>query len=335
MRKLFSLIMFLACTNSIYSQTDYVTVEFNGGISSTMLKNKMERNAARLLTAINRAYTQGSNYVNYTNCPGLPTDVQTSIGIIWKNAAHFHTAKTTISEPCLQIRRNNTIRGYQLRNIEMMMDPVGNQYQDDLVQEFCINFDARGNITDFKQTIETHQYNKLIENGEELDDYDRRVQIIDFCEQLKTAYNKKDLDFMKMIFSDDALIVTGKKINRLKINREVPLPNSNYEYSVQTKEQYIKGLSNVFKNAQYINVKFDGYEIRRHPSLTRRNYYSVTLKQSWFSKNWKNSYADEGIVTLIWDFRDEENPRINVRTWMPIDTPENELPKIEHFKFND
>ena len=191
MRKLFSLILFLACTNSIYSQADYVTVNFNGGISNTMLKNKMERNASRLLTAINRAYTQGSNYINYSNCPGLPTDVQTSIGIIWKNAAHFHTAKTTISEPCLQIRRNNTIRGYQLRNIEMMMDPAGNQYQDDIVQEFCINFDANGNIYDFKQTIETHQYKKIIENGEILEDFDRRAQIIDFCEQLKTAYNKK------------------------------------------------------------------------------------------------------------------------------------------------
>lgn len=318
MRKLTTLFVFLVCTISIKS-ADYVTVEINSGISNTMLKRKMEHNAAQLLTAINRACTQGSDFINYTNCRGVPTDVQTSIGILWKNAAHFHTAKTTISEPCLQIRRNNTIRGYQLRNIEMMMDPVGNQYQDDLVQEFCINFDARGNITDFKQTIETHQYKKLMENGEVLEDLDRRYQITDFCEQLKTAYNKKDIDFMKMIFSDDALIITGKKIDRIKRNNEVSLPN--YEYKVQTKEQYINGLTNVFKNAQYINVKFEDYEIVRHP--TKDNYYAVYLKQTWYSKNWKNSYADEGFVTLIWDFRDEENPRINVRTWMPIDTPEN------------
>ena len=123
-----------------------------------------------------------------------------------------------------------------------------------------------------------------------------------------------------MIFSDDALIITGKKINRIKKNNEVSLPN--YEYKVQTKEQYINGLTNVFRNAQYINVKFDDYEIVRHSTMD--NYYAVYLKQTWYSKNWKNSYADEGLVTLIWDFRDEENPRINVRTWMPIDTPENE-----------
>lgn len=318
MRKYFALFLFLACTISIYS-ADQVTVEFNGGISNTVLKKKMELNAARLLTAINRACTQGSSFINYSNCPGVPTDVQTNIGILWKNAAHFHTTKTTISEPCLQIRRNKTVRGYQLRNIEMIMDPVGNQYQDDIVQEFCINFDKFGNIYDFKQTIETHQYKKLMENGEVLEDLDRRYQITDFCEQLKTAYNKKDIDFMKMIFSDDALIITGKKIDRIKRNNEVSLPN--YEYKVQTKEQYINGLTNVFKNAQYINVKFEDYEIVRHP--TKDNYYAVYLKQTWYSKNWKNSYADEGFVTLIWDFRDEENPRINVRTWMPIDTPEN------------
>lgn len=328
MRKIFILLL-LACTSNINS-ADNVTVKFTDGISNTTIKNKMERNAASLLTAINRACTQRSDYINYVNCPGVPVDVQTSIGILWRNAAHFRTTKNTISEPCLQIRRNNTIRGYQLRNIEMMMDPAGDQYQDDIMQEFCINFDANGNICDFKQTMETHQYKKLIENGEILEDFDRRFQIIDFCEQFKTAYNKKDLDFMKMIFSEDALIITGKKINRVASNREVQLPK--FEYKVQTKEQYIKGLSNVFKNAQYINVKFDNYEIRRHP--IKQNYYSVTLKQSWFSKNWRNSYADEGIVTLIWDFRDEENPRINVRTWMPIDTPENEMPRMEHFKLN-
>ena len=57
MRKYLTLLFFLICTISINS-ADQVTVEFNGGISNTVLKKKMELNAARLLTAINRACTQ-------------------------------------------------------------------------------------------------------------------------------------------------------------------------------------------------------------------------------------------------------------------------------------
>ena len=53
MRKYFALFLFLACTISIYS-ADQVTVEFNGGISNTVLKKKMETNHKRFFKKGNR-----------------------------------------------------------------------------------------------------------------------------------------------------------------------------------------------------------------------------------------------------------------------------------------
>ena len=30
-----------------------------------------------------------------------------------------------------------------------------------------------------------------------------------------------------------------------------------------------------------------------------------------------STYSDDGYLFLLWDFRDEENPKIHVRTWQP------------------
>ena len=49
----------------------------------------------------------------------------------------------------------------------------------------------------------------------------------------------------------------------------------------------------------------------RHP--TKDGIYGVTLRQGYKS----DSYADDGWLFLLWDFRDKSMPRIHVRTWQP------------------
>ena len=84
------------------------------------------------------------------------------------------------------------------------------------------------------------------------------------------------------------------------------------EYVQQTKQQYLTGLRRVFRNNKYINVKFSDYKIVRHGS--KPNYYGVTLIQDWKTSN----YSDQGIVFLVWDFSNEDEPKIHVRTWQPM-----------------
>ena len=38
--------------------------------------------------------------------------------------------------------------------------------------------------------------------------------ILDFTERFRTAYNEHNINFLDAIFSDDALIITGKVIER-------------------------------------------------------------------------------------------------------------------------
>ena len=100
------------------------------------------------------------------------------------------------------------------------------------------------------------------------------------------------------------------------------------EYTTQGKQQYLAGLRRVFKNNGYINVKFDDIEIVRHGA--KPNYYGVTLKQGWFTKN----YSDQGIVFIVWDFTDEFNPKIMVRTWQPMEIDDKDVFTLNNFKLN-
>ena len=302
---------------------DEVAFEFSDGISNESLKNRMEQQVSKLLTAINKAESS-NGYINFTGIDIEPLASQ-SITALWENA-RFRCVDDDIIEHCLSMKSNGRVIGYQARNIAIEMKPVDSSYTDDKNQEVCINFSPTGAISDFNITMGITQYTKLIKEGVNLDDLDERMQIINFCEQFRNAYMQKDIQFMRNVFSEDALIITGKVIVRQKA--EVQLAQKDYEYTVKNKQEYLKSLETVFKNPKTgaINVEFTDYSIKRHGA--KPNYYGVTLIQNWRT----NIYQDEGIVFLVWDFSDKDNPKIQVRTWQPMDTDENEIFTLNRLK---
>lgn len=321
MKKILFLLLLSICCFEGNAQ-DEVNFEFSDGIENVSLKSKIENQIMKLLTAINRAERMNAD-INYA---GINIDnlASQSIGMLWNNV-HFRCLDDDIVEHCLQLRNGgNSLRGYQVRNIAIEMKPLDNTYTDDLNQEVCIDFDTSGKITDFNITMGIRQYTRLMKEGVELDDMDRRMQIIHFCEQFRTAYNQKDIKFMEDVFSDDALIITGKVTQR--VPSEIGMAKTKIEYSVQGKQQYLSNLRNVFSKQGYINVKFDDYRIKRHGA--KPNYYGVTLVQEWNS----TTYGDKGIVFLVWDFTNENAPKIHVRTWQPMETAEDEIFTLNKFK---
>jgi len=71
-------------------------------------------------------------------------------------------------------------------------------------------------------------------------------------------------------------------------------------------------LRTVFRNNNFINVRFDEIEVMRHGG--NPNIYGVTLQQHWNS----STYRDQGWLFLMIDFTDESNPLIWVRTWQAL-----------------
>ena len=144
-------------------------------------------------------------------------------------------------------------------------------------------------------------------------DASHRRQILNYCEHLRTAYTTKDIDFLRQVFSDEALIIVGNVVKESAATAGVGA-DSRVSYALHTKRDYLSRLAKVFGMNKSVDVKFSDFRIMRHP--TKDGIYGVSLRQRYKS----DRYADDGWLFLLWDFRNASMPLIHVRTWQPSAT---------------
>jgi len=269
------------------------------GVNNSSAKRHIESNVSALLTEMNAAQA-ADRAINYQSV-GITDEAKQQIDMLWMNV-HFACEENEIVE-----RGITTANGLQVRNIPLTLKPLAGEDVKDTYQEAVINFDNNGKIVSFFFTVGMNMYSKVMQNSSEISDVRRRMAILDYVEHFRTAYNMKDMPFLQQVFSDDALIITGKVI---KVQKSDIYPTGNkISYKKQTKQQYLTNLGNAFRTTKYIRVNFDDIKVVAHP--TKANVYGVTLHQEWNT----NRYSDEGTVFMIWDFTNENEPKIHVRTW--------------------
>jgi hypothetical protein len=305
---------------------DAVTMHISDGLDNAALKTKMEQTISKILTEANAAHEERREM--HYSALGIPTSVQGALAALWDNSP-FICLDTEIVEHCL-----TTGTGYQVRNIPLMLQPLlpGDIAEDEDYQEAVVSFDKQGNLVSFYLAISMNLYMNVVKDNKEITDLRRRQLILDYVEQFRTAYNQKDTAFLQAIFSDDALIITGKVIERKPMDG-IQLPDK-IEYKKQSKKEYLGRLAKVFDRNKQIRVTFDEIEVMRHPANV--DFYGVTLHQGYSSDN----YHDDGYLFLLWDFRNEAHPQIHVRTWQPdsynVDgTGKQRIPKDEIFSLSD
>ena len=303
-----SLIVFLAFLAFSIQALAYnrVKLVINDGISNPVLKMQMEEAVSAVMTAINRAHAGNTEKLSLPRAY-IDSDANSELNKLWANE-HFRCVEEEIVERGLTTRD-----GYQVRGIPLIVNAA--QGNEELgYQEAVINFDKRGIITSFYYTINPELYSKLRmdqmqDKRFEVTDLADRMMILDYVEHFRTAYNQKDLKFLNQVFSNDALIITGKVI---KVQKTEMFPTGNKViYSTQTKQQYLENLRRAFQSASYIKVLFDDVTIVQHPIIN--GVYGVTVHQKWNT----NRYSDVGYVFMMWDFRNPDKPQIHVRTWQP------------------
>ena len=296
-----------------------VQVSISDGIENATVKSLMEGRMSALLSEINAAEANG-RALNFKNLSVSPS-VQQSLAMLWENSPFMRT-DSEIVERCL-----TTGSGYQVRNIPLMMKPRADRnFNESDYQEAVISFDRKGNIESFYLSLSMNLYMNVVKENKEITDLRRRQLILDYIERFRTSYNTKDINFLEQVFSDDALIITGKVVKQKKDNMKLP---DKIEYKKQTKKEYLTNLRRVFANNSYIKVTFDEIKVMRHP--TNVNFYGVTLHQGYTS----SKYHDDGYLFLLWDFTDEEHPQIHVRTWQPDQLNGERIPEKEIFNLND
>ena len=296
-----------------------VRMTISDGIDNAQIKGKMESTISAILTEVNKAQAEGRDL--RLGAIGVPENVQVSMSMLWENSP-FVCTDEEIVEHCL-----TTGSGYQIRNIPLEMRPVSDEeFNESEYQEAVISFDKQGRLESFYLSISMNLYMNVVRGNKELTDLRRRQLILDYVEKFRTSYNQKDINFLEQIFSDDALIITGKVIKQKKDH--IALPDK-IVYKKQTKQEYLTNLRRVFAVNSYIRVTFDEIKVMRHP--VNPNFYGVTLHQGYTS----NNYHDDGYLFLLWDFTDEDMPQIHVRTWQPDQINGGRIPEEEIFSLSD
>jgi len=263
-------------------------------------KKIFEENTAKFLDAINLAYRGNAQ-------PVFPDDVTSGkIDEIVKNnwaISPFISVRTDVIENVMKNESGN----YEIRNIQIVLEEADADYKQ---QDAVIIFDQQGKIIDFKIALGYHSISAILRDTVGVTDLRRRQLIVSFVEDFRTAYNLKDNVYLDKVFSDRALIITGKTIEK-SIEGEL---KSVTTYTTQTKEQYLNKLKAVFANSKLLNINFDSINVIRHPN--HENIYGVNLYQTWNSEKVQGGkYNDVGYVFLIIDFADESKPMIWVRAW--------------------
>ena len=314
---IFCLIAFSASAQ--YSTNFKVT-----GVKDENLQSKIDLAVSNLLTAFNEA--QGRMEVPTIPEAQVTPEVEQIIMKLWEDCP-FRCADTEVVEACTKSANGE----FQVRNIPLIMmprDPADASWKK--YQEGVFTFNKNGVVTNFHLAINADLYIKVMRSTDVVDDIVQRELILEYVERFRNAYNLKDLPFLQQVFSDDALIITGKVIKTVKsdINR-LNSNNKKIVYSRQSKKEYLTKLERIFKQNKHINVNFDDIKMVKHPA--KANFYGVTLKQEYSS----SIYSDVGYLFLLWDFTNPDAPQIHVRTWQPDKIDNIALPEDEIFNVDD
>lgn len=155
-----------------------------------------------------------------------------------------------------------------------------------------------------------------------------RMTIIEFLENYKTAYALKRWDYLNEIFDDNALIIVGSVVHRLKRvagdgirYEDMPIVRSNR----LSKQQYMQNLKQCFRSNEFVNIRFSDTNVMKgRPDV---DDYGIQLKQDYYS----SSYGDTGYLFLRVDINNPKEPIIRVRTWQPQITRMEDLIDLNSF----
>lgn len=322
MKRIYSVIIVLSLLSAYPSfAQDAVQLVIRDGIEGSM-KTRIQATSSALLTEINAAFKQNRS-LNTANL-NMTQEAREGLAALWENV-HFYCSDEEVVESCL-----NAAGGYQVRQIPLMLRPQGEAtLADEEYQEGVVNFDKNGTITRFNLTIATNLYNNVMKRGKDEKEVAKRQMILSYVEHFRTAYNEKDTVFLENIFSEDALIITGT-VTTVKKTDGSGITYNKVSYNKLGKKEYIERLKRSFGANKYINVRFDEIRVVKHP--TKEGFYGVTLHQLYSNSS---GYKDDGYLFLLWDFRDEQNVQIHVRTWQPRFVGNDELPKEDIFTVGD
>lgn len=284
----------------------------------SLFQSNMEMSISAVCQELNRAFAEKRQPM----LPQVTPVARERIRALWSTAP-FRVSAVRLTGNLLSLPGG----GFQFRNIPLVLrDENGSDRQESGV----FNMDNEGLIDDFSFGLELHRWEQLLSAGKDEVDSIRRRRILDFLEDFRTAYNRKDINLLENTFSENALIIMGKVIRPKPsgegINYLSGLGKERVELIRMSKKEYMSQLRLSFARNQFIDVRFTDMNITRHPAY--KTIYGVSLRQAWRS----STYADDGYLFVMIDFEDDSRPIIHVRAWQPQKfTPKSDVIQLGEF----
>ena len=324
MKRLFMMLLAATMFGGITTAQN-VSFKFEEGtLPNAAFRQKMEYRISRLLSELTKATATNHQLTEQElKTLNLTPVASKRLSKLWENF-HFTCDYTSNVEKCLR-----DVNGYEVRGILITIQPTTDNYKGSTSRELAISFASDGLITSVNMTMENNSYQDILNNGVDVTDTRRRLEILKFVEDFRSYYDEKDLEALRNIYSEDALIITGKVVQRRNLGSDQARMKPEIEYSKLNKEQYMNRLATTFQKNKFIKVKFDDITVKRHGA--KEGFYAVTLRQDWQSSN----YSDNGYVFLLWEFKEGKSPVVHVRTWQPEMVGNERLDPDDVFTEND
>lgn len=184
------------------------------------------------------------------------------------------------------------------------------------VENVVLIFDKQKRIDEVKFGLGKEAYNDIMLKGAW--SQDARIILANFMEDYQTAYALKDIDFVRNVFDDNAVIITGRVTNRPRnaMERSQYIDSKIIKYNRQTKNEYLRNLAHCFAGNEYINIRFADNDIVK--AGKGGETYGIQIRQDYYS----STYGDTGYLFLMVDVNNPDNPVIKVRTWQPEKDPD-------------
>lgn len=180
-------------------------------------------------------------------------------------------------------------------------------------QELVIGFNAEGLIDNIAFGLGQTSTNDIL--GQSAYPEQIRQILLTFMENYQTAFALKDLGYLKSIFADGAIIITGTVKPGVKAKDRLNIGGEHIVYNRLNKQEYMDRLERTFASREYVTLRFNNARVRRANS--GGEIYGIQLEQDYFSP----SYCDHGYLFLELNLNDIKEPQIIVRTWQPKPDP--------------
>jgi hypothetical protein len=189
------------------------------------------------------------------------------------------------------------------------------------IENVTFRFNADNLVESLAFTLSDVAESDILQKGEW--NRDSRLTLMTFLEDYQTAYALGRDKYLESIFSDNALIIVGNKLESRVLADGVRLVE-HVRYDTLSKKDYINRLRGHFATKEYINLNFTETDFQR--ASNNKEMYGIRVRQEYFSSN----YGDVGYLFLLVDLRNEL-PIIHVRAWQNDKLPLESLIELNDF----